>query len=81
MKITINDGCTSSTLNIDDKSFKDYSSKEQVSIFDIFITKLLRIYTKEELIRTLTEHFGDIEYDDESCEQCGNTGSITTLEL
>lgn len=81
MKLEINEGCTSSSLTVDDKDWEDYSTEEQDSIYEILVNKLTTQQSKEGIIRTLVETFGDYEYDDYTCEQCGHTGSTTTLEL
>lgn len=73
MKIEISRGCTAFYNEIDGKDMFEYSGKE---LQTILLTICSKIEDQQMLIDTIcaiTEHLGEFDMDDESCEQFGDT--------
>lgn len=81
MKIEISRGCTAFYNEIDEKDMYEYSGE---ALQTILLTICSKIEDHQKLIDTLcvlTEHLGEFESDDETCEQCGDTVYKYILEL
>lgn len=72
-----NEGCYSSTITVDGIQLQN-SNQQEVR------DKLLNFFKEadlENIVNLLIDNYGSLDLDDQACEQCGNLGSTTTLEL
>ncbi len=79
MKIEINKGCTDESVYIDGK----WLDEENIYAPSVAITILQEIIKKDpiSILKTIASAYGEEEWDEESCEQCGHTGSKITYEI
>ena len=77
MIIKQENGCYSSILSIDNVAFEDCNQKELRSK----LLEFLKDADLEDLTKLILNEYGNMISDDSPCEQCGNWGSTTTLEI
>lgn len=78
MKIECFEGCYGFNISLDGESVEDTPTLEYIA------NKIIENANNDNLksiVKTLLEFEGIYKYDDEPCEQCGNTGYTITLEL
>ena len=77
-------GCTAFDFTVNDKSFSELSSEEYEQMIQYLFDKIKEGLSEqtillEDVIRLF--QYDDYEYDDHSCETCGDTVSSTTWNI
>lgn len=83
-KIVETTGCTAFSFTINDKEIADIPEQEQEEILN-YLFEQIKERIKENNIQLDDVihlfHYDDYEYDNEPCEQCGDTVSTTTWNI
>lgn len=77
MKINLSRGCYSENLTVDGDDFKDCDQQR----LRAKLLEFLKEHDLFDLTKLILDSYGSVESDAEPCEQCGNWGSETTLEI
>ncbi len=77
-------GCTAFDFTVNDKSVSELSEQEYNEMLDYLFVKIKegiheQTILLEDVIRLF--QYDDYEYDDHSCETCGDTVSTTTWNI
>lgn len=87
MKIEYLESCTTNRLTVDGIYVENMSIEEKSNTIKAMIdkaieeSKCLGTDGYDVVIKDLLNVYGNMEFDDESCEQCGHTTSTTTMEI
>ncbi len=83
-KIVETTGCTAFDFSINEKSVSDYSPEELDQILDYLFVKVKEGLKENTILLENVVHLfqpDDWEYDNNACEQCGDTVSTTIWNI
>lgn len=83
-KIQISEGCTSYYTKINDNYYEDMSETEKLEFIQYLSHKLIHGLINNEIsINSVIGVFqyDEYNYDSKSCDQCGDTVSVTTWNI
>jgi len=85
MKIEYVESCFSNRLTVDGVDINEMSASEQRVVLDKLIEHAIKCSNgstgERSVIMDLLNVYGDMEFDNEACDQCGHTGSTTKIEI
>lgn len=77
-------GCTAFDFTVNDKSFSDLTNEEYEQMLQYLFDKVKEGISEQTILLENVIHlfqYDDYEYDDHTCESCGDTVSTTTWNI